>query len=127
MNNVPRKLRKQLSTDPEYQRTSHCMLAGYHQCGGRNTWEHPFIFAGRQIQEAWAIICVCAAGQDVDQYQDSHRMDKEMNRWVALNRATDDDLKPYSRVINYIRERERLNTIFGPYVPWTTVARAINY
>lgn len=94
------------------------MLKGYHECGGRNTWEHAFIYAGRQIQERWAIICICAAGQDVDRFQDSHRMDKDLNKWVALNRATDEELRAYSRAIDYVRERRRLNDLFGPYVPW---------
>jgi len=113
MNNVPPKLRKQLAADPEY---SVCSLKGHHECGGRITWEHAIIFSGRQVQARWAIIPVCAAGQDVDYYQDSHRMDKKMNQWVALNRATDDELRAISRAIDYIRERARLNAIYGTYV-----------
>lgn len=114
MNNVPPRLRKQLAADPEYAR---CALAGHpdHECGGRVTWEHAIIVAGKQVQERWAIVPVCAAGQEVDDYQDAHTMDKDMNKWVALNRATDDELEAISRAIPYIRERARLNSSYGPY------------
>ena len=112
MNNIPPRLRKQLAADPEYKR---CALEGLHECGGRITYEHTLIVAGRQLQERWAIIPLCARGHEVDGYQDAHTMDKQMNVWVALNRATDDDLRAVSRAVNYIRERARLNSIYGPY------------
>lgn len=125
MNNIPLRLRKEMLADAEYKR---CALSGYHECGGRITLEHALIFAGKQVQKRFAIIPVCAAGQDVDEYQDSHRMDKEMNRWVALNRATDDELREISRAMDYIRERARLNEIFGVYVPPALkAAREIGY
>jgi hypothetical protein len=129
MNNVPPKVRKELSADPEYKR---CALLGYHACGGRITWEHAFIFAGKQIQERWAIIPVCAAGQEVDEYQDAGTMDKDMNKWAALNRASDIDLARYSKAINLFREKERLNNIYGKYVPppiprFTEIFSGINY
>jgi len=113
MNNVPKKLRKELSGDPEYSR---CALIGYHECGGRITWEHAIIFAAKQVQARWAIIPLCAAGQNVDQYQDSGRMDKKRNVWVALNRATGQELRSVSKSVDYVFERERLNAIYGPYL-----------
>lgn len=120
MNNIPAKLKKEMLADPEYKV---CSLLGHHECGGRITLEHAIIFAGRQVQERWAIIPVCAAGQDVDHYQDSHRMDKEMNRWVALNRATDDELRAISRATDYIRERARLNEKYGRYMRFIQVPK----
>lgn len=114
MNNIPTGLKKQLLSDPEYTR---CALLGYHTCGGRITLEHALIFAGRQVQERFAIIPVCAAGQEVDQYQDAHTMDKNRNRWVALNRASEEELRSISKAIDYRRERDRLNAIYGPYIP----------
>lgn len=113
MNNIPAKLKKELLADPEYTR---CSLLGYHTCGGRITLEHALIFAGRQVQERFAIIPVCAAGQEVDQFQDAGTMDKNRNRWVALNRATEFELRSISKAINYVRELARLNTIYGPYI-----------
>ncbi len=99
------------------------MLRAYpgHVCGGRrNTREHAFIFAGKQIDEPWAIISCCAKGQEVDGYQDAHTMDKNLNRWVALNRATDEELIKYSKVVNLIRMRDNLNATYGSYVPVRT-------
>lgn len=112
MNNIPAKLKKQFLADPEYKV---CALKDYHECGGRITLEHAIIVAGRQMQARWAIVPICARGHEVDGYQDAHTMDKDMNKWVALNRATDDELRAISRAVNYIRERARLNSIYGPY------------
>lgn len=113
MNKIPEKLRKQLAADPTYKR---CALLGYHECAGRITWEHAVMFKGKQLQERWAIIPICAKGHAVDQYQDAGTLNKEMNLWVALNRATEEDLWSISRVVNYPRERVRLNEKFGLYV-----------
>jgi hypothetical protein len=103
-----------MNVDPYYQI---CCLKGYHShvCGGRLTREHALIYAGRQIQEYYAIIPVCAAGQEVDTFQDAGTMNKELNVWIALNRATDDELRGISKVIDYIRERNRLNEKYGVY------------
>lgn len=114
MNNIPARLKKEILADPEYKR---CALYGYHECGGRITFEHALIYAGKQIQERWAIVPVCARGHEVDEYQDAGTMDKDMNRWVALNRATDEELRAISRATDYLRERDRLNTAYGPYTP----------
>lgn len=110
MNNIPKSLRRQLAADPEYKR---CALEGYHECGGRITWEHTIIFAGRQVQERWAIIPICARGHEVDKYQDAHTMDKNMNKWVALNRVDNATLKRYCKTIDYFRMRDLLNKRYG--------------
>lgn len=110
------RVRKQIDADPEY---GACMLRAHpaHVCGGRITMEHALIHAGRQVDEKFAIIACCARGQEVDQFQDAHTMNKDMNRWVALNRATTEELASISKAINYFRELARLNLIFGPYTP----------
>jgi len=114
---IPSKLQKRMNEDPAYEQ---CMLSGVkgHECGGRaNTREHAIMFQGKRLQELWAIISLCARGHEVDEYQDAHTMDKQMNIWVALNRATDTELRAISKSTDYIRERERLNKIYGPYTP----------
>lgn len=78
-------------------------------CGGRLTWEHTLIYGGRQIDEAWAIILLCARHHAVDEYQDSGDLQKEKNVRLALNQATDDELRQYSKAIDYIRLRKTLN------------------
>ena len=42
-------------------------------------------------------------------------LNKEINVWIALNRATDEELKKYSKAIDYIRMREVLNKKYGVY------------
>lgn len=84
--------------------------------------EHPFIYAGSQVDFKNAIISVCAKGQEVDHYQDAHTMDKNMNRWVALNRMTEEEIESISKSFNWKREKERLNEIYGEYVSYHQVA-----
>lgn len=82
-------------------------------CGGRITWEHTLTYGSNQIDEAWAIIKLCEAHHSVGMYQDNGLLNKEKNIWVALNRATDEELLKYSKAIPYIEKRERLNKKYG--------------
>lgn len=113
MTPIPAKIRKQIVNDPRYR---FCALEGVegHVCGGRITMEHAFIYAGKQIQQKWAIVPICAAGQEVDQFQDAHTMNKEMNQWVALNQATTEELLEFRRA-DYIGLKARLNQKYGKY------------
>lgn len=81
--------------------------------------EHAVIFAGRQVQKPWAIVPICAKGHAVDQWQDVGDLDKEVHLWIALNRAPDDELVMYSKAVDYLVMRERLNEKYGPYVSAT--------
>lgn len=111
------ELREEIGNDPEYSR---CALLGlqFGECQGRITREHSLIHAGKKIQERWAIIPCCAAHHGVDFFQDAPtEAPKEVRVWVALNRASDEDIFRYSKAVNYQREKVRLNAKFGPYVP----------
>lgn len=83
------------------------------ECKGRVTWEHTLIYAGKQIDEAWAIIPLCAYHHAVDEYQDRGDLQKEINIWIALNRATDDELRTYSKAVDYIKKKQELNKKYG--------------
>lgn len=119
---IPLNLRKEMESDPFYKI---CALFGQgnHTCEGRITWEHAIIYAGQKIQKKWAIIPLCAKGHDVDEFQDSHSLNKEMNHWVALNRATQEELEEYTKPnfmlnkVDYFKEREILNRKYGKYEP----------
>lgn len=128
MNHIPTKLKKEILANPEYKT---CMLKAWpgHICGGRITLEHALIYAGRQVQARFAIIAACARGHEVDQYQDAHTMDKELNHWVALNRATDQELESISKAFDWKRERQRLNGLFGEYpeIEYALAIEFINY
>jgi len=79
---MPLKLRKELSEDPFYKV---CARKGY-DCRGRITWEHSWLYCGRQIQEAWSVIPLCVFHHLGD------GLDKDLNRYLALCRANLDDL-----------------------------------
>ena len=78
-------------------------------CDGRITWEHAVIYAGKQLDQTWAIIKICAYHHAVDEHQGGGDLDKEKNLHIALNRATDKELENISKVVDYKRERDRLN------------------
>ena len=113
-------LRSDVGSDPEYTR---CGLQGLLRgiigpCGGRVTREHAMYFKGSKVQKKWAIPPICACHHGVDQYQDGPgEAPKIIRQWVALNRATDEELREISKAVDYIRERDRLNDIYGKYVP----------
>ncbi|WP_087877691.1 hypothetical protein [Bradyrhizobium sp. ORS 285] len=40
---------------------------------------------------------------------------KELCDWIMLNRATDDELRPYCKAIDYISRKRLLNLKYGPW------------
>lgn len=108
MRKISPRVRDKLLEEPDV-----CALRFFGGCAGRITWEHALIYAGKQIDEPWAIIKICARHHSVDQYQDCGLLDKEKNVWVSLNRATTEELQAYSKVINYGYEKKRLNKKYG--------------
>ncbi|MFA6097580.1 MAG: hypothetical protein WC788_08225 [Candidatus Paceibacterota bacterium] len=69
-----------------------------HICHGRSTREHAWIYSGRQINEAWAIIKLCEYAHSVGTYQNNGILNKEINHWISLQHATPEDLKKYQKV-----------------------------
>lgn len=126
MNNVPKKLRKELAADPFYKACARKGING-HECAGRITWDHTIIFAGKQVQERFAIIPVCAKAHEVDSWQDGGELNKELHLWIALNRATDDELASISRAIDYRQKRDRLNVTYGVYREPTDTPQTIPF
>lgn len=114
MNNIPPKLKKELAVDLEYKT---CSLTGHDPCDGRITWEHALYFRGRQVQKRFAIIPLCELHHGIGKYLDAGTLLKDLNIWVALNRATDEELKEISKATDYTRMRERLNEKYGVYSP----------
>ena len=113
MNNIPPKLRNELAADPDYQTCMRRDWLNAHICqpdpatGKLIEWEHAIIHAGKQVQQRFAIVPICWW---------AHRgpgLVKEINVWIALMRATDEQLRPLSRAVDLIRERKRLNDIYG--------------
>jgi hypothetical protein len=78
-------------------------------CRGNLTWEHAIIHAGRQLDEAWAIVILCEYHHAVNNFQDGGNLNKELNVLFALNQATDEELRKVSKAVDYIKLRDRLN------------------
>lgn len=123
---IPNKIRKEIQNDESY---SICSLRDYpgHICGGRITLEHAIESKGKRLQEKWAIIPICARAHEVDEFQDAGTMSKELNIWVALNRATDDELIAISKADDYIEMRAYLNNKYGVFATPTMFSSEIMY
>lgn len=93
MSKIPKALLKRILANPYYKV---CARQGY-DCDGRITLEHALIHAGRQVQEEWAIIPLCAFHHAVDQFQDGGDLNKEVNEFIAFMRATPEDFAKYPR------------------------------
>lgn len=106
MRKISDPVRKVINTDPYYTKCARCNEG---TCKGRITMEHTLIYAGKQIDEVWAIIPLCEYHHAVNQYQDGGDLKKELNICIALNRATDEELLKYSKATNYIALRKQLN------------------
>ena len=108
MRPIPKKLLQEIKEDPFYQK---CIRHKELTCGGRITFEHALIYAGKQVNEKFAILPVCEKHHAVNQFQDRGYLDKRLHEWVALNRMTEEDEIKYPKV-NWKQKREHLNKIY---------------
>lgn len=104
MRKIPPDLRSKMAADPFMKR---CCITG--STWGKIDWHHNLIYAGRQVNEDWAILPLLRSVHD--RISDPEIKDK--CDWVMLNRATDEQLEPYCKVVNLIRRRTILNSIYG--------------
>lgn len=105
MRPIPKKLLNDILSDKFYEA---CIRRNDGECRGRITLEHALIYAGRQINEKWAILPVCEYHHAVGDFQGSGGLDKRFHEWVAVNRMTDEDEKKYPRV-DWGQLRKNLN------------------
>lgn len=87
MRKIPQSLKNEILADPYYKQ---CARKDRH-CKGRITWEHALIYAGRQINEKWAIIPLCVY------HHLGEGLDKRLNERIAVSRATPEDLAKYPK------------------------------
>lgn len=106
MNHIPKPLNDDMNTDPFYRK---CCLQRFGGCGGRIQRHHNLIYAGSQVQRKFCILPACEDHHEKARSKEG----KEKFDWVMLNRATDEELLEFSKSINYLRERDRLNKIYG--------------
>lgn len=110
MRKISQSVKEQLEQEPNICARE---CDGDGDCDGRITWEHTLCYAGHQIDEVWAIIKLCEFHHSVNKYQDGGDLNKQKNIWIALNRATEFELIEYSKSVDYLKMRERLNKIYG--------------
>lgn len=87
MNNTPSWLRKYWDEHP----VKKCDRSEEGDCSGRLTKEHAWIYAGKQIQEVWAVADICWY------HHLGEGMDKNEHQRITLLRATDEDLAKYPK------------------------------
>ena len=98
MRPIPPKLREEMTSDPYYKS---CVVGG--ECDGRIEFHHNLIYGGRQVNEKFCILPLC-------HYHHAHiAYFKEHVDRIMLNRATDEELRRYSKATDYIALRDRLN------------------
>lgn len=115
MNKVPQKLRKKWAIEDLLGMVRECMRSEEGDCAGRVTKEHAIIFAGKQLQEEWAILDICEYHHGVNNFQDRGNLNKEKHVWIALNRAPEERLLELSKSVDQVALRNRLNAKYGIY------------
>ena len=107
MRPVPINLRKEISEDPFMAK---CCYTGETQ---DISWEHCWIYAGKQINERWAIVPL------VRRLNTSGMLPEIKNfcRWVSIMRASKEDLEKYPKK-DWAQEKKNLDRMFlkGIYV-----------
>lgn len=106
---IPSNLLQDLLKDNYYKT---CIRAHEKTCKGRITFEHALIYAGRQVQEKFAIVPLCAFHHAVNEYQDCGDLKKDYNQYIALTRATYEELQKYKKA-DWIQRRRYLASKYG--------------
>jgi hypothetical protein len=102
---IPPETRQILLADPFMKK---CCI-----CGRHPQWHHNLIFATKSVQEPWSILPLC----QIHHEEARNREFKRLMDWSMLNRANNEDLAKYSKVMDYIGRRGFLNQVFGKYTP----------
>lgn len=106
---IPKPLLQEILSDKYYKK---CVRHEEKRCKGRVTFEHVWIYAGKQVQEKWAIIPLCEYHHDVLSYQDRGDLIKDLNEYYSINRMTEADMQKYDRY-DWKQRKQYLNTKYG--------------
>lgn len=99
MRPIPKALRDEMAADKYYKT---CCLSD-ENCEGKIEWHHNMTWQGRQLNEKFCILPLC------EYHHDNISIFKEEVTFLMLNRTTDEELRKYSKAIDYIALRDRLN------------------
>jgi len=91
---IPKKVREQLAEDPFMQ--SCCLASTEYACEGRIQWHHHLKYGGKRQDEPWGILPVCELHHKLEA-QFKYELDE-----VMVSRATYEQLKPYSKAVDYV-------------------------
>lgn len=106
MRPIPEKIKKEISKNKYYAKCARQSA----ECDGRITIEHAMIYAGRQVNEIWALIPLCWY------HHLGSGLNKRINEFLALQRATEDELDKYNKS-DFRQKREYLRKRFGGKIP----------
>lgn len=101
MRPIPQNHRKQFDIDPYFKK---CARADEGECEGRITIEHAWIYASKQINEMWAYLPLC------EWHHLGDGLDKHLNQYLTLIRATPEDLAKYPKK-DWSQELEKLKYV----------------
>lgn len=108
---IPPKLRVEMASDPWYER---CCLSGVKKSPwAKIEWHHAFTWKGKRLQEKWAIVPLHS-----ELHAQIHK------RWICeaveriiLNRADEETLRKYSKAVDLVKRRDRLNAQYEKSQP----------
>lgn len=89
---IPADMRAEMDEDPFMHR---CCLAD-NTCEGRIEWHHNLIYAGKRVNEKWAVLPCC------HYHHTSESHFKEQLNKIMCSRASVEDLEKYSKAIDYV-------------------------
>lgn len=105
---IPLKIRAEIAKDPFM---TFCIYesrdAPNHECYGRVEWEHAYLYAGKRINEPWAIVPCCTS------HNRGSGIVKEYNRYRAIIRADISDLAKRYPKFNWQQEYNYLTKKYG--------------
>ena len=104
MRPIPLDTLRDMMKNPFYRK---CCICGYYKV----QFHHHLIYGGQQINELFAILPLCKKCHD----EANKRYMSEKLDWVMLNRASEDELMRYSKVVNLQRRLVYLNSKFGSF------------
>lgn len=107
MRPIPQRIKDTLERMPR-MRACELRGEGFGMCHGRIEWHHVFIYAGKQINELWAILGACHGHHTLVQ---SDRIVREAFERRSLEIATKDELAKYpardwEKIIRFQRTQE---------------------
>lgn len=109
MNNIPPKLRAEIAADPFYQR---CCITGAMAKNTKIEWHHNLIFAGKQVQEKWAILPLVESVHDDIAYHkeecDCKEMIESFQPWYGFTFYHSDDCA----IVKHIERYPQMQSFF---------------